>query len=83
MQAAGVYLQGAEIPALRIFFYQLCQFSKALMVIVFVSDGLGRPDIKRGKRVVHRPRPLIEHVKKLITAFGYYFHEVGGVIYVS
>ncbi|KAF7374677.1 Flap endonuclease GEN 1 [Mycena sanguinolenta] len=78
MRNAGVHLQGAEIPALKLFFYQLCQFSKAPVTMIFVFDGPHRPDVKRGKRVIDRPTPLIEHVKKLIVAFGYYFHEAPG-----
>lgn len=73
LRKAGI---GAENPALKIFFYQLCQFSMAPVTLIFVFDGPQRPAIKRGKRVVHHPTRIVEHVKKLITAFGYYFYEV-------
>ncbi|KAJ6464723.1 PIN domain-like protein [Mycena vulgaris] len=65
-------------PALRIFFYQLCQFSRAPITLVFVFDGPHRPSIKRGKQVVHCPTQLIDHVKNLIAAFGYYFRDAPG-----
>lgn len=73
---SGLHSQAGENPELRAFFYQLCEFSKAPITLVFVFDGPGRPSIKRGKKVKTKPLWLIEHVKKVIKAFGYYFHMV-------
>ncbi|KAJ7603607.1 PIN domain-like protein, partial [Mycena polygramma] len=75
LRTSGVPFQGQQIPALKIFFYQLCQLSKAPVILIFVFDGPHKPSVKRGKRVVHRPTALVEHIKRLIKAFGYYFYE--------
>ncbi|KAJ7716673.1 PIN domain-like protein, partial [Mycena maculata] len=75
LRTAGLRLPWAEIPALKIFFYQLCQFSKAPITLIFVFDGPLRPTFKRGKQVIHCPTSLTEHVKNLIVHFGYYYHE--------
>ncbi|KAJ7121655.1 PIN domain-like protein, partial [Mycena epipterygia] len=62
---------------LQTFFYQLCRFSEALVIVVFVFDGPGRPKIKRGKPVVHLlDGQFIQNVKTLIVAFGYYHYQV-------
>ncbi|KAJ7893693.1 PIN domain-like protein, partial [Mycena olivaceomarginata] len=43
--------------------------------LVFVFDGPGRPSIKRGTRVISRPLWLIDHLKKMITYFGFHFYD--------
>ncbi|KAJ7263203.1 PIN domain-like protein [Mycena haematopus] len=77
LQAAGVFHPGipSQKLALEKIFYQFCNLSLAPVTLVFVFDGPGRPPIKRGTRVISRPAWLIEHLKKMITYFGFYFHE--------
>ncbi|KAF7364162.1 Flap endonuclease GEN 1 [Mycena sanguinolenta] len=79
LKTASLHAHTGPNPALRAFFYQLCQFSKApAIVLVFIFDGPGRPGIKRGTRVVNRPLAIMEAAKRLIKAFGYYFYEAPG-----
>ncbi|KAJ6534239.1 PIN domain-like protein, partial [Mycena capillaripes] len=59
-------------------FYQLGNFSLAPLTVVFIFGGPGRPPIKRGTRVIHRPPWLIQHLKAMIIAFGFYFYDAPG-----
>ncbi|KAJ7835255.1 PIN domain-like protein [Mycena olivaceomarginata] len=68
-------LFSATISALEKIFYQLCNLSLAPVTLVFVFDGPGRPSIKRGTRVISRPLWLIDHLKKMITYFGFHFYD--------
>lgn len=67
---------GDQTGALRTLFYQLCNFQEAPLTPIFVFDGAGRPAIKRGVRVDHRPLWLIAPLKSLIQSFGYYQYDV-------
>ncbi|KAJ7154732.1 PIN domain-like protein, partial [Mycena filopes] len=80
LQAAGVYHPGVggQTLVLEKLFYQLCNFSSAPLTLVFVFDGPGRPSMKRGINVVHRPLWLIDQLKTMITAFGYHFYDAPG-----
>ncbi|KAJ7347996.1 hypothetical protein DFH08DRAFT_155974 [Mycena albidolilacea] len=80
LQATGVFYQG--IPGQKLvlekIFYQLCNLSLAPVTLVFVFNGPGRPSIKRGTRVISRPLWLIDHLKKMITYFGFHFYDAPG-----
>ncbi|KAJ7864359.1 PIN domain-like protein, partial [Mycena leptocephala] len=80
LQAAGVFHPGigGQKLVLEKLFYQLCNFLLAPMTPVFMFDGPGRPHIKRGTRVIHRPLWLIEHLKTMISGFGYYYYDAPG-----
>ncbi|KAJ7501389.1 PIN domain-like protein, partial [Mycena galericulata] len=60
------------------FFYQFCNFLLAPATYVFGFDGPGRPEMKRGTRVVHRETELLHHLKAMIVAFGFYYYEAPG-----
>ncbi|KAJ7912810.1 hypothetical protein B0H13DRAFT_1874399 [Mycena leptocephala] len=77
LQAANAFNpgRGGETLVLEKLFYQLCNFSLAPLTLVFVFDGPGRPPVKRGTRVIYRPLRLIQHLKTMITAFGFYAYE--------
>ncbi|KAJ7805670.1 PIN domain-like protein [Mycena olivaceomarginata] len=65
---------GNQITALETIFYQLCNLLEAPVTPVFVFDGPGRPAVKRGiRRVRNNPLWIINHLKELLTAFGYHF----------
>ncbi|KAK7014508.1 hypothetical protein R3P38DRAFT_3277089 [Favolaschia claudopus] len=80
LKKAGVLHPG--IPGQKLilekFFYYLCNLLLACVVPIFVTDGPGRPSEKRGVKVIHRQKWLIEHVKTMITAFGFYFYDAPG-----
>ncbi|KAJ7755955.1 PIN domain-like protein, partial [Mycena metata] len=80
LQTAGVFHPGAagEKLVLQKLFSQLRNFLLAPATMLFVFDGPGRPDIKRGTKVVHRPRGLTDCLKRMITNFGYYFYDAPG-----
>lgn len=59
-----------------ILFLRLCDYLKYPVTFVFILDGDGRPDIKRGHRVVRRDPRWTRLAKELIRLFGYYFHQV-------
>ncbi|KAJ7504734.1 PIN domain-like protein, partial [Mycena galericulata] len=76
LTASGVHATPSLI--LERFFYQLCNFSLAPMTYVFGLDGPGRPSVKRGTRVVYRDTELLQHLKAMIVAFGFYYYEAPG-----
>ncbi|KAJ7705213.1 PIN domain-like protein [Mycena metata] len=80
LQAAGVFTHGraGEKLVLQKLFYHFCQLLLAPLTVVFFFDGPGRPPIKRGTRVIHRPTWLIQQLKAMITAFGFFFYEAPG-----
>ncbi|KAF8201965.1 PIN domain-like protein [Mycena galopus ATCC 62051] len=80
LQATNVFPNSptGQVLVLEKIFYQLCNLSQAPVTVVFIDDGPGRPSVKRGTRVVFRPLWLIEHLKTMITSFGYYFYEAPG-----
>ncbi|KAJ7098522.1 PIN domain-like protein, partial [Mycena belliarum] len=59
-------------------FYQLCNFLLAPATFVFIFDGPGRPSMKRGTKVVHRPLWLIQHLKAMIKSFGFHLYDAPG-----
>ncbi|KAF8176322.1 PIN domain-like protein [Mycena galopus ATCC 62051] len=63
LTAAGVLHSGTvgQKLILEKLFYQLCNL---------------RPSVKRGIWVVNRPAWLTEHLKLMITGFGYHFYDV-------
>ncbi|KAJ7471496.1 PIN domain-like protein [Mycena galericulata] len=77
LTAAGV-LHATPSLILEKLFYQLCNFSLAPITYVFVFDGPGRPSAKRGTRVVHRETELLQDLKAMIVAFGFYYYEAPG-----
>ncbi|KAK7014627.1 hypothetical protein R3P38DRAFT_3205541 [Favolaschia claudopus] len=80
LKKAGVLHPG--IPGQKLvlekFFYYLCNLLLVCVVPIFVTDGPGRPSEKRGVKVIHRPKWLIEHAKTMITAFGFYSYDAPG-----
>ncbi|KAJ6530470.1 hypothetical protein DFH09DRAFT_1093516 [Mycena vulgaris] len=73
-QSPGLHLQAGENPELCALFYKICELSKYCVTAIFVFDGPGRPDIKRGKQVIDRPHWLTEHFQAMISAFGFYHY---------
>ncbi|KAF8130927.1 PIN domain-like protein, partial [Mycena galopus ATCC 62051] len=80
LQAANIFpnSRAGQILVLEKIFYQLCNLSLAPVTLVCILDGPDRPSVKRGTRVVFRPLWLIEHLKTMITSFGYHFFEAPG-----
>ncbi|KAJ7830401.1 PIN domain-like protein, partial [Mycena leptocephala] len=80
LQAANVFNPGlgGQKLVLEKLFYQLGNFSLAPLTMVWIFDGTGRPPIKRGTRVIYRPPWLVQHLKTMITAFGFYFYDAPG-----
>jgi len=72
----GLHTQKGENPELRTLFFKFCRLLKAPVTLVFVFDGPDRPPVKRGKAVIHQPPWLLDHLKTLIRAFGFSFHQV-------
>ncbi|KAF4621830.1 hypothetical protein D9613_012120 [Agrocybe pediades] len=61
------------------FFYQLCRFSKAPVVFIFVFDGPERPNIKHQHKINTQSVPWwTEPCKEIIEAFGFYSHQAPG-----
>ncbi|KAJ6579195.1 PIN domain-like protein [Mycena vulgaris] len=73
-QAPGLHFQAGENPELCALFYKICELSKYCVTAIFVFDGPGRPDIKRGKQVIDRPHWITEHFQAMISAFGFYHY---------
>ncbi|KAF4609995.1 hypothetical protein D9613_010504 [Agrocybe pediades] len=72
------YAFNPNIP-MASFFYQLCRFSRAPVVFVFVFDGPDRPDIKRQNPINTGCVPWwTEPCKEVIEAFGFYAHQAPG-----
>jgi Holliday junction resolvase YEN1 len=80
VHSAGLHSQAGENPELRTLFFKFCRFLKAPVTLVCVFDGPARPLIKRGKKVVNRQLWIIDHVKSMIKAFGFYCHDVSGFL---
>ncbi|KAJ7693366.1 PIN domain-like protein [Mycena rosella] len=80
LKSAGVFHPGVggQTLVLEKLFYQLCNFSLAPVTLVFIFDGPGRPSVKRGTKVIYRPAWLIQHLKTMITSFGYYVYDAPG-----
>ncbi|KAG6836525.1 hypothetical protein H0H93_007134 [Arthromyces matolae] len=67
-------------PELRIFFNRLCEFLIVGpgAVFVFVSDGDKKSKVKRGKKVKTTQLWYLQHVRTLVNAFGYRYHQAPG-----
>ena len=76
--AASSPTVSGQIPGgeLYIFFNKLATYFQSPATFVFVLDGLGRPNVKRGTNVVQREPRWTNHVKELIRCFGYHIHQV-------
>lgn len=74
---AGSIAQGihGQSGPLQIFFNKLLVLSETRATFVFVPDGDGRPEIKRGNQVLHELWwfPVVEN---LIHSFGFRIHKV-------
>jgi hypothetical protein len=77
---SGLHTQQGENPEQRRLFFKFCRFLKIPATLIFVFDRPARPPVKRGKNVLDTPLWLISYVKFLITAFGFYIHEVSVII---
>ena len=73
--AAGV---NGQLPGggLYIFFNKLAAYLKCPLTLIFVFDGPGHPEIKRGKKVRDILPWWTDRAKDLIRYFGYHVHEV-------
>lgn len=73
--AAGV---NCQLPggAVYMLFLKLAAYLKCPATFIFVFDGPGRPDIKRGHAVRHVPLQWDYLARTLIRYFGYYIHDV-------
>ncbi|KAI5982619.1 hypothetical protein F5J12DRAFT_944644 [Pisolithus orientalis] len=65
-------------PELRTLFYKLAHLYRTPADILFVFDGLQKPAIKRGKKVVTIPPWLTTYFKDFASAFGFRTHEAAG-----
>ncbi|KAJ6545135.1 PIN domain-like protein, partial [Mycena sp. CBHHK59/15] len=65
-------------PHLRILFYKLVALLELPIRVVFVFDGVGRPDIKRGINVNTSGHRLTNSFCELIRLFGYHSHTAPG-----
>lgn len=75
-QKANIYAHAQGGPY-RIFFHKLCRLLRSPVIVVFVFDGPGHPNFKRGKKINTTKAPYwTASCKELITAFGFYWHEV-------
>ncbi|KAF7983636.1 hypothetical protein HWV62_20576 [Athelia sp. TMB] len=54
-------------------FWRLCHLLSMPVVSVFVFDGPGRPDVKRGKNVRGTPHWMTAGAQSLIKAFGFQY----------
>ncbi|KAN0075204.1 PIN domain-like protein [Tylopilus felleus] len=62
-------------PELRTLFYRLAAILAMPAHVVFMFDGPGRPQVKRGKQVRGRSHWLARPFQELIDAFGFQWHE--------
>jgi holliday junction resolvase YEN1 len=63
--------RGGENPQLRTIMFRIVKLLNSPFLPLFVFDGPGRPEEKRGKKVQKsRPPALILGIKRLITVFG-------------
>ncbi|KIM49770.1 hypothetical protein M413DRAFT_48000, partial [Hebeloma cylindrosporum] len=63
---------------LRIFFNKLCNFRKGAATLIFISDGDGRPEIKRRAKVVNREVWWAAQAIELIGNFRFYHYQAPG-----
>ncbi|EAU89583.2 hypothetical protein CC1G_02472 [Coprinopsis cinerea okayama7 len=57
---------------------RLLQLIKLPVAVVFVFDGNGRPQYKRGRKVKTKPHYLTGHFQAFIKAFGFHTHTAPG-----
>ncbi|KAJ3718780.1 PIN domain-like protein, partial [Lentinula raphanica] len=60
------------------FYRFLCQLAEAGLNCVFYFDGLQRPAVKRGQKVINREPDFYKHARDLIELFGYYAFTAKG-----
>ncbi|KIO00204.1 hypothetical protein M404DRAFT_153442 [Pisolithus tinctorius Marx 270] len=72
------HAQCGQNPELRTLFYKLAHLYHTPANILFVFDGLQKPAIKRGKKVVTIPPWLTTYFKDFASAFGFRTHEAAG-----
>ncbi|KMU82792.1 flap endonuclease [Coccidioides immitis H538.4] len=73
--------QGGLNPELRALFYRLARLISLPVHPIFVFDGSGRPEYKRGKLVIRNGRAgawNIRSSKRLIELFGFHHHDAPG-----
>ncbi|EFW20621.1 conserved hypothetical protein [Coccidioides posadasii str. Silveira] len=73
--------QGGLNPELRALFYRLARLISLPVHPIFVFDGSGRPEYKRGKLVIRNGRSgawNIRSSKRLIELFGFHHHDAPG-----
>jgi len=68
--------QMGQNPELRTLFYKLAWLLQACVVPMFVFDGSARPTKKHGHIVHKHPHWMTSKFQSMITAFGFYYHEV-------
>jgi Holliday junction resolvase YEN1 len=72
-----------ENPEMRTLFYRLCHLLRHHTHAIFVFDGPGRPEIKRGKKVKKTPHWLKRAFVDMLGLFGFAVHEVIMFLQVS
>lgn len=72
---AGIHGQTAG-GALKNLFLKLSAFSKCPATFIFVLEGKGRPAIKRGHAVKHKPLFWEPAARALIGHYGFHTHDV-------
>jgi len=65
--------------AMHLLFYKLCSLIQYPIIWVFVFDGLFRPPIKRGTKVIQKTPQWVGPCKQLLTAFGLIVHDVSSL----
>jgi Holliday junction resolvase YEN1 len=69
-----------ENPQLRTILFRIVKLINSPFLPLFVFDGPGRPNEKRGKKVQKCREPaLVEGIKRLITAFGLEWRTVSHI----
>ena len=80
MQCSAVFCHShhnaGENPEMRTLFYRLCHLLRHHTCAIFVFDGEGCPEIKRGKKVKKTPHWLKQAFVDMLGLFGFAVHEV-------
>ncbi|KAJ7227763.1 PIN domain-like protein [Mycena rebaudengoi] len=70
--------QAGKNPELRTLFYKLMPLIGICATPVFIFDGAGRPDEKRGTKVLKKPHWIAASFQAMITACGFDSHIAPG-----
>jgi holliday junction resolvase YEN1 len=70
------HAQAGENPELRTLFFRLARLLRTCVAAIFVFDGIDRPPMKRGKKVIKKAHWLEDAFKDLIESFGFAHHTV-------